>query len=176
MTRSSSPGFAEASPLNIPKSQIFLVAEAVSRKVGYAPGDALEPIVERLGGEIGYLDYDDWLEAKSGSLEVFGKNRFKINISAFSGPLRNRFTIAHELGHYFLHSLSGEKKILIARKPGAADRLEWEANWFAAAFLMPEKEFNKVYQISGGDLSRIAGRFQVSMQAAQTRVKTLGLE
>ena len=97
-------------------------------------------------------------------------------------PERDKFTIAHELGHLILHYP------LVAREnPGVpmcatrwvdesnADlvRAEWEANWFAAAFLMPSDEFIARYQ-SGG-LSPAALRFKVSVPAAKIRAKSLGL-
>jgi Zn-dependent peptidase ImmA (M78 family) len=174
MTTPAENKYDAPSPLNIPKRQIFAFASAASEKLGLSAGDPIEPIVSDLGGKIGYLDFDAWIDDKSGRLEVYANGTFTINISAFSGPLRNRFTIAHELGHYFLHSRAGKIPIRVERRVGESDRLEWEANWFAAGFLMPEQEFRKAIKLFNADINRVAAYFQVSTQAAMTRKKDLG--
>lgn len=175
MAEFETQGFETPTPLNIPKKQIFSFAEAASEKLGLCPGDSIEPIVYALGGKIDYLNIDDWVEDKSGTLEVHPGDGFVIYVSAFTGPLRNRFTIAHELGHYFLHAHAGKKKIRVERRTGQSDRLEWEANWFAAGFLMPESKFREIAALYSHDIDRISAYFQVSGQAANTRIKDLGL-
>ena len=99
-------------------------------------------------------------------------------------PYRKRFTIAHELGHHFLH-LSSDGEIVdreadLLREAGIADhvdpriRREIEANQFAAALLMPaalvKREWTKYRSIEG-----MARHFQVSQQAMGIRVVQLGL-
>lgn len=54
-------------------------------------------------------------------------------------------------------------------------RAEWEANWFAAAFLMPSVPFRFRASALGGRLSAIAEEFDVSEQAARIRGQSLGL-
>ena len=49
-------------------------------------------------------------------------------------------------------------------------RWEWEANWFASAFLMPSEEFQKAFH--DGDASE---KFGVTSSAVSVRAKTLGL-
>ncbi len=72
--------------------------------------------------------------------------RTVIGINSTHSPTRQRFTVAHELGHLRLHP--GRPLILDAparvnfRDPTASlatDREEIEANAFAAALLMPER-------------------------------------
>lgn len=170
---------ANIEPLNASKKQVFTFAEDAARKLKFAIGDSLKQLVEKkLGGEIRYLDWDDWLSDKCGSLKVPGEDgkRFTIYISAASGPLRNRFTIAHELGHYFLHAEGGKKELTVHRTSGKSDkRVEWQANWFAAAFLMPEAAVSDFYQNQSKDLDRIAANFKVSREAITIRLKQLGL-
>lgn len=90
---------------------------------------------------------------------------------------RQEFTIAHELGHFFLHEkkqsdifyrsqiwhLNDEKK-----------EEEKEANWFAASLLMPEKYVRHYYSITH-DLEKLAQLFGVSITAVYYRLKNLGL-
>lgn len=52
-------------------------------------------------------------------------------------------------------------------------RAEWEANWFAAAFLMPKEVFEE--KIKSTSLQDAANFFDVSMSAAKIRAKSLGL-
>lgn len=91
---------------------------------------------------------------------------------------RDRFTIAHEMGHLVLHFMlnkgRAEHEGLAASRYGSGP-VEYEANWFAASFLMPDDAFGLCYTDSGGDLSVVAAHFAVSLTAAAVRVKSLGL-
>lgn len=84
---------------------------------------------------------------------VHRKNKFYIvlNENLLSGAEsgRSRFTIAHELGHYFIdnHRRKLSKGISLSRE-GLTEteykQVEIEANHFAAHLLMPEKKFLKI--------------------------------
>lgn len=166
--------FQAPEPSNLAKAVVYDLAAKVAAKVGYKPGDPLDEIVKRLGGEI---RNQSWEEATSGgSLEVRPgeKPAFIIRTSPFAGALRNRFTIAHELGHYFLHSDVGKKPIL-ARREGT-DRVEWEANWFAAGFLMPEAQFRADWAEYGHRMGKMMDLYQVSEPVIEIRRDSLGLK
>src|SRR5690606_34680315 len=70
-------------------------------------------------------------------------NRTTIIVNARNAPARQRFTIAHEIGHYKLHRgavyLDGRTRVNLrdGLSSTATDREEIEANAFAAALLMP---------------------------------------
>lgn len=153
------------------KNEVFGIAEEVAKTLSYRPGHEIEPIVAKLGGKIHYLDYLAWKNTESGSILVNGPKDFDIFVSRFTSPLRDRFTIAHELGHYFLHSDQGQKQIHAARN--GSNPVEWEANWFAAAFLMPAKDFNEAWSQSSGDLESVAAKFLVSTKAVDVRRRSL---
>jgi Zn-dependent peptidase ImmA (M78 family) len=53
-------------------------------------------------------------------------------------------------------------------------RAEWEANWFAAAFLMPSDAFRRTFDVYK-DVARTAAAFGVSEQAAEIRARSIGL-
>ena len=106
-------------------------------------------------------------------------------------PKRKRFTIAHELGHHFLHLLSidegefvdseDEVKVDLFRDTEsmtdpefAAKYIEVEANQFAAALLMPEEFIRQVYAETE-DIEVMADFFEVSRLALENRLKQLGL-
>lgn len=103
--------------------------------------------------------------------------------------VRQRFTIAHEIGHYVLHQ--NEEQLFIDKQYTAVYRRdqtsstgeqlrEIQANHFAAALLMPEALVLK--EIEGLDfdlgdekaLTLLATKFQVSAQAMLLRLSHLG--
>lgn len=168
-------------PANMSVQQVQALAEHVARELGYAPGDDLHPIVEGMGGSIVYTDSH---RGHSGSIEI-KDNKFEIRISTETGILRDRFTIAHELGHLVLHYLypnakaeqtdANEKITWLEAARFGSGQVEYEANWFAAAFLMPEASFTEAYEKYNGDIISIARDFKVSLRAAEVRRDALQL-
>lgn len=80
---------------------------------------------------------------------------------------RQRFTLAHELGHHVLEAPGGAKG-------------EKVAHWFASAFLMPAeilwREVGKHREsLSIGELVELKMLFKVSIQAITYRLKDLGI-
>jgi hypothetical protein len=80
---------------------------------------------------------------------------------------RARFTAAHELGHLLMHSSSHIHYARAAHMDPQTDP-EWQANEFAAAFLMPEKAFRKTTSVE-----EAMARFGVGYQAARRRARDL---
>lgn len=126
----------------------------------------IDGLVSRLGGEVKFAESGE-------SLHIRDAGDFTIFVPQFTSKSRDRFTIAHELGHYFLHyryaNLVGEATFY----RGARSRPETEANVFAAALLMPAGEFERVWRLNNGDEWEAARHFGVSPIAAQTRAKVL---
>jgi hypothetical protein len=164
--------FLPALPTNLSRQAIYDLAQRVASKVGYTPGTPLGDIIKKLGGKIEYQDMAQWYASESGSIEVAGPKDFRIYLSQFTSSARDNFTLAHELGHYVLHSKSGKLPIKVSRY--GSDRVEWEANWFAAAFLMPAQEFREAVALGMGE-QELAAKFQTSAEAARIRAKELGL-
>jgi Zn-dependent peptidase ImmA (M78 family) len=160
----------QISPCNLSKDKVEAYAESVAELAGFPNDCDLEQLVNRFGGRIEYRDLES-LTGENGSVYVHGKREFEILLPNYTGPYRDRFTIAHELGHYFLHSEQGRIPIVAFRK--GSTRIEWEANWFAAALLMPKTRFAEVY-VETQDIFEIASRFQVSTEAATVRQHALG--
>lgn len=98
----------EAKASNLPRSDIERIADKVRKVVGYQPGDELIPIIKRIGGQVEFIDLHKWLDDHCATIEVRGKRDFAIRLSRVGGLLRNRFSLAHELGHYVLHSQLGK--------------------------------------------------------------------
>jgi len=161
------------------RESVHKLAEGIAKQLGYNPGDDLIPIVARLGGKISFQDAWEMDTATSGSVRIDREGKFEIFLALHTGQSRDRFTIAHEIGHYILHYLWPKKHghdvgPIEATRYGAG-RVEYEANWFAAAFLMPADSFKQSFESANGDLSEVSSKFGVSMAAAKIRAQSLGL-
>lgn len=103
--------------------------------------------------------------------------------------VRQRFTIAHELGHYELHRHEDELfvdknfKVLFRDQNSSKGEIkkEQEANAFAAAILMPEHLVRREIEKNSFDLTdedsmkKLAKTFHVSLPAMTFRISNLGL-
>lgn len=93
-------------------------------------------------------------------------------------PNRQAFTIAHELGHHFLHEGKTEKEIYLryySEKLSFEDKkVEQQANLFAASLLMPEELIRKEWELHP-DEKLLAKKFGVSQSALHYRLLNLGL-
>jgi len=147
--------------------------------MGFEPGDPIEDVVAELGGAISYRNPVG--EAIPESIRVEPSCKFKIFLSSLTSISRDRFTVAHELGHFFLHfplvtqSFPGygmRATRWVDENNEDLQRCEWEANWFAASFVMPESHFRET--ITSG-VSSSAAFFGVSEKAVNVRAKSLGI-
>ena len=115
-----------------------------------------------------------------------------IGINSSQPRNRQRFTLAHELGHYFLHSGQGYEEVHVdplkflvrwrdADSSKGVDLEEIEANVFAAELLMPLQFLVRDIKRRGGfDLSNddaaaldLARTYGVSSQAMSFRLSNL---
>lgn len=143
----------------------------------------LDSVVRQLGGKI--VENRTLSDVYAGTIKKTGKTSFEISISPYQSETRKNFTVAHELGHLFLHmgylldpSLWKEQNEKIYTRFGTNEE-EYQANEFAAALLMPREEFEKtVDELSDGktiDVKKVADHFNVSVSAAKNRGYFLGL-
>lgn len=159
---------------NRSRQQVEGESRALRDEVG-AVADSIpvdvEQIVEQLGGSIEVrFDGDRYPE----SLHVATNGSFTVFVPSNTSMLRDRFTIAHELGHLWLHHNELATEPVSFHRYGSS-REETEANAFAGALLMPEAEFRDAWHQHGGNLSKVARHFQVSQSAADVRRQVLGL-
>lgn len=136
------------------------------------PSANLQALLQTLGGQLEIGDTEE-------SLIVRTKGDFTIYLPALTSWRRDRFTIAHELGHYFLHyrffkidELEMPKR---RYKRFGRSRAETEANYFAASLLMPRARFVETWDRLRGDLYQVADAFEVSTAAADIRAQSLNL-
>jgi Zn-dependent peptidase ImmA (M78 family) len=117
-------------------------------------------------------------------------NRTMIIVNAANAPVRRRFTIAHEIGHFKLHRgtvyLDGRARVNFrdGLSSMATDQEEIDANAFAAALLMAAAWVRSAFEAvvrnttinSEDELAEVlAVRFGVSRQAMLFRLINLGL-
>ncbi len=112
------------------------------------------------------------------------EDEWKILLNKCDSLSRKIFTVAHELGHYFLHKNGDEEfvdGILIHTRNEDIkyQQNEVEANEFAGNLLMPRKFIEKEIglpsgTITWGKIDLLASKFSVSTVAITTRLKNLG--
>lgn len=98
-----------------------------------------------------------------------------IAVNSALAPVRQRFTLAHELGHF---ELGHDAQVDIKIDHGSSVREEVEANEFAAAFLMPRAAVDTWIagrgEIDGLEpLVRMSSAFGMSAEAACYRLDNL---
>jgi Zn-dependent peptidase ImmA (M78 family) len=161
-------------------------AEELLQIVGIAgPPIPVERIAKVLGVQVRYVPY----EGELSGLLFQDHEQVIIGVNSFDPKVRQRFTIAHELGHLRLHSrheihIDRNYRTVARdkRSSQAVDTAEIEANTFAAELLMPAKmlkrDLPKKQPIDYEDdacIRELAERYRVSIQAMVFRLTNLGL-
>ena len=152
-----------ANPPDRYRFDVGLLSKEISKN--FFPDD---PITEVIG-----TDLED---CEGALLPSSSGKRWGVYFSLKGSPRRQRFTAAHEFGHYLLHRKKYPEGIrcdeaAVDGRNGIA--IEREANEFAATLLMPFDDFRR--QISANDradfdqLSACATRYDVSLVAAVLR-------
>ena len=157
-------------------------AKQTLQKVGIS---AIPVPIERVASRLGIkIKLEDLGEECSGVL-VRKRERAVIGVNWRHHSNRQRFSIAHEIGHFVLHS--GETYIdkgysihFRALESGSGTKKEeMEANAFAAALLMPTTMVREAFAQQPFDLTEddalemLAERFKVSTQAMTYRLMDL---
>ena len=99
----------------------------------------------------------------------------------YDGVPRARFTAAHESGHGILHARELQGRLLEATAPTLHREEEtpryrnpeWQANTFAGTLLMPTPAVKALVLLKGADPLHLAKTFNVSPDAARTRLHYL---
>jgi hypothetical protein len=170
------------------ESRIEQLAEAILAERGLTE-PPIDPfaLAQQEGIRLAPGQYDNCFDGRIQYRRTPRGDRFYIFYAKENPPLRPasrvRYSVSHELGHYFLpahrnYLLSGDwygsqTEFLSARRP------EREADWFAAALLMPRRSFiSRVQRIRGRcgltELARLAaGVFHTSLTSTAIRYAQL---
>ncbi|QNT78289.1 ImmA/IrrE family metallo-endopeptidase [Entomobacter blattae] len=179
--------YSTPKPSGLLKRSIREITNIIIEKFKLKPGDNLLSLVHDLNGTVSIKDIYD---GNPDSILIEADSSFIIFISGITGPRRDRFTIAHELGHLFLHFLPEHSKNnsyrmratrWVDEEDSDQRRAEREANIFAAELLMPKERFigffeeNKIDTTDNASIVKVSDYFGVSLSAAKVRVSSLGL-
>ena len=140
--------------------------------------------VEGLARALGLVVHRAFLsDDLSGMLAPMGEGTYRITVNAHHPPTRQRFTIAHELGHFLLHKHligSGVDDDGVYRSTSAGvykniaigPKEETEANKVATTILMPYDLIERFKKDEGVDTpKRLAEAFGVSEHAMSIRLR-----
>lgn len=138
----------------------------------------VEGLCKSLGIRVQYVDFSS-IEYKvhkeiSGAIKKRG-DKYTILVNEDDSGVRARFTIAHELGHYFLHVKDDPRQIVTSFRRDRSLK-ETAANKFAAELLMPKDLLKEEYSKMVIPVSdTLAKKFNVSKPAMQNRLDSLNL-
>jgi Zn-dependent peptidase ImmA (M78 family) len=168
----------------------FSLARRKARELLRVANERKVPVnLERLAGVLGArIHYEPFDGQVSGMVHRQGDGLAIIGVNSTHSIGRQRFTIAHEIGHLILHkdeSLHVDEKSPIGFRNEesslATKAPEIEANQFAAELLMPVEHLAKEIKSISDDMGaedaviELANRFQVSEQAMTLRLTRLGV-
>lgn len=173
-------GKEEPPPARIPDLQglkPFAAARRLLEETGYTkPAIPVEKVAEAVGIVVHPWDFIDDVSAV-----LVRSSRFTaIAVNQTHPETRQRFSIAHELGHAVLGHVENlyiefvAPALLQEQSPQRIDH-EREANWFAADLLMPAESVREDYKRFKGDVSHLAAQYRVSEQAMWVRLQALHL-
>jgi len=149
-----------------------LLSYAERRRISTLPLD-VNAVVTSLGIDLEYGPLPDDL---SGTLRMDSDTaKWKMVVNSAHHQNRQRYTIAHEIGHFCLHRYAvKEFRDRVFFRATASNQMEWEANEFAGAILMSEQNFRRLLHEGVSSVDDLAVRFGVSSLALRVRAKQLG--
>jgi hypothetical protein len=166
------------------RAQIRAFAEQARATLGVLTGPPdmawiLEHALPRFG--IDYFYEPEYVMGAAEALVLPEDDAIVLREDIYKGLLRGephtRFTLAHEIGHLWLHERPGPSAALFHAEPsrahGPLEDAECQADCFAAEFLMPVSELIRLRPLTAAGL---ALRYGVSFQAALLRVRELKME
>jgi Zn-dependent peptidase ImmA (M78 family) len=129
----------------------------------------VEAIAKSMGLRVEYTYLRDGV---SGMIEARGED-IVIYVDFDENPARQRFTIAHELGHFVERSNQGQRDFAFIDERGTKyDLHEFYADEFAGNLLMPADEIGRL-RSRGFSNVEMAAHFGVSVPALNKRIDRL---
>lgn len=141
---------------------------------GLDTADLVQSLERTFGVDVAKIGMPDGIDGAAWQADGFRL----IMIARTKVPTRQRFTLAHELGHILARDaqdLLTETQLSPGRQK---DLTEVRANVFAANLLMPRDEINAVVRekdVTDEQLTSLVVRFQVSPSALAARLTQLGV-
>lgn len=142
----------------------------------------IEEIARAEGAELRYMPYDGDLSG----MVYRDDDRTVIGVNSLHHPNRERFTIAHELGHMLMHKgkeVFVDRKFRINFRDGASaegiEPEEIDANRFAAEILIPydmiveDLKGQQLDAVDEEEIAKLARKYRVSTQTMTYRIFNL---
>lgn len=152
-----------------------------SNKLFQAPVN-VNKLAKKIGVKVESKEFDDDVSG----LFVMKDDKPFIAYNSNQGSNRRRFTIAHELGHFVLHSknkplfVDKPKEVMFRNSDSSKGEFlkEREANAFAAAVLMPRSLLKEEIDNNSATelIETLSKKFKVSTQAMSFRLSNLGYD
>lgn len=130
----------------------------------------LDAVTRHLSIKVIYKDLGDGIE---GACKSIGAKRLVVLNPNSRGTLKERFTLAHEIGHLFIHHgsyLCGTDSFFTYK---TQNEEEQEANDFAAEFLLPRKAMISALRkndLNYPEIERISEAYKTSISVAAIRL------
>lgn len=162
--------------------KIISEVNSLLNNIQYTSGAvAIDKIAEFLKIKVCYESLSDNV---SGVLDCRQDNLPIILINKDHHLNRKRFSLAHEIGHFVLHKFKGihmDNKVFFRAdtKNLIGQKMEREANLFAAEILMPAKQVQEAWSriianwVEDNYINKLAQEFQVSGDAMLIRLKEM---
>ena len=165
--------YGETIPVSPHKQEIIDYGTSIRKVSNYNDGDSIKDLIFKYGGNIHFVD----------GFNRFGMPRtviihatcdFDICLSRYTSSSKDNFELIRCLGHYIIHSSCGSRPLLI-NKP-CSHLVEWQANWFAIGFLMPELKLKEDYITNRGRLDLVALLYKLPLDIVKIRAESLQLD
>ncbi len=134
--------------------------------------ETMPTIYKSVGFDFEIVEDDVLPSATQGDMDL-QSNYMRVKESVYEGAVINkgkdRFSIAHEIGHFLLANDAGVRlqRNILNRNVSTCEDPEWQAEAFAGELLVPMK------LITNMTAEQIAERCKVSLRAAETQLRCL---
>lgn len=177
--------YASPQPCNLNRATIESAGMFFAKHFEVTAELSLPELVSRFKGTLSFSKDNSGSQC---SIEIpanYPNKPFVIKLDSFPSPEADRFGVAHELGHLFLHYLPVRKE-----KPGFALRADFhfqveckdsvtsevEADWFAYGFLLNDNVVKEALEQTGDDeedaVIVLATRQRVPILVAKERINS----
>lgn len=144
-----------------------LANKAIESVGSIEPPTPLNKIADKIGLKIVPFDFSKNISA------ILKKDKKIIGVNKNHSPQRQRFSIAHEIGHFLLnHDIQND---FVDNQFDKSSSMEREANVFASFLLMPTEWVKNKQKTVGLNIPAFAKDFKVSEQAMTIKLLELGL-
>jgi Zn-dependent peptidase ImmA (M78 family) len=158
--------------------EIEKLAEKIFKQLGGLIPVDVAKAAKMHGLDIFVIEMEKMVGATPSGILVSNQGKWAIFINDKDSLSRQRFSIAHELGHFLLHKgkqfidefSAGETFY----RDGSDNKEEREANYFSACLLMPRDKVEEIWPMSK-DPRDASKKFEVSEVSMTYRLKTLDL-